>query len=176
MPRDGWAGTALNLGARRSTGDYLFRLDDDDYYGANYVWDMLLSARCTDADIVSKKAEVLYSTEQETVFRRTKRAFLPTFFQIANFSYKATPAGGFTMMVRRAVAIDRGYPELAYGFADSGFLEREREKNELTMALTDSLNAVVERRDPHTHTWQMVHKWEDATYQRLANPVEDFMV
>ncbi len=178
LPREHWAGAALNLGARRSSGAYVFRMDDDDYYGANYVKDMMLHARSTNADVLGKQAEFVYSTEHGSVFRRPPRAFPPTVFSSTDFSYNATPLAGFVMTMKRSVAMARGYPDLAYGFADSGFLSREKERAELTMALTDNLNAVVERRtDPRSHTWQLENKWhERKKHERLSAKVEDLMI
>lgn len=177
LPREYWAGVALNVGARRTRGEYIFRMDDDDHYGTNYLRDMMLHARSTGADVLSKQAEFVYSAEHEALFRRPNRAFPPTVFSSSDFSYEATPMGGFTMAIRREIALCRGYPELSFGFADSRFLLREKEKGDLTMVLSDNLNAVVERRaDPRSHTFRNRNQWDGAGYQRLEAGIDELMV
>ena len=177
LPREHWAGAALNTGARRTSGDYVFRMDDDDHYGANYLRDMMLHARSTDADVLGKQVEFLYSTLHDSIFWRPHRAFTPTVFSSQDFSYEKTPLGGFSMALKSAVAVELGYPELFFGFADSSFLAREKQIGKLTLALTDSMNAVVERRaDLQSHTWRLENNWESKAYHQLSCRTEDLMV
>ncbi|TPW25977.1 glycosyltransferase family 2 protein [Pararhizobium mangrovi] len=177
LPRECWAATALNVGASRSSGDYIVRMDDDDYYGENYIKDMMLSARCSGADVLGKQGEFVYSQADDCIYRRGKRSFHPTVFLSSEFSYQQTPMTGFCMMMRRDVAVRYGYPDLDYSWADSGFLYRYSEKAELTMAVVDNLNAIVERRtDLLTHTRQRPDNWSDAQVERLENSIADFMV
>jgi hypothetical protein len=54
VPSDLFAGAALNIGHIAATGRYFFRVDDDDYYGPNYLKDMVIGARSLNADVFGK--------------------------------------------------------------------------------------------------------------------------
>lgn len=73
-------GECLNLCVKESTGEVLARMDDGDYYGPNYLVDLLHALRYSGADVVGKqshyahwrstRATVLRSADQEHRFGR----------------------------------------------------------------------------------------------------------
>ena len=62
VPGEMFAGACLNHGISIAEGEYCLRIDDDDYYGANYILDMILQAKSIDCD--------LFGNVGATIFRR----------------------------------------------------------------------------------------------------------
>ena len=47
-------GESLNRGVKEASGYYIAKMDDDDYYGENYLSDMMLAAGFSGAEILGK--------------------------------------------------------------------------------------------------------------------------
>ncbi|MGO4588493.1 glycosyltransferase family protein [Paenarthrobacter sp. 2TAF44] len=63
-------GECLNLCVGASTGEVLTKMDDDDYYGANYLADLLYALDYSDADVVGKHAHHMhFISSRATVLR-----------------------------------------------------------------------------------------------------------
>lgn len=59
-PAEWTLGECLNAGVAASHGDVITKMDDDDWYGPNYLQDQLSVMRVTGADIVGKLASYMY--------------------------------------------------------------------------------------------------------------------
>ena len=82
-------GEALISGSSLASGDLLTKIDDDDFYGPEHVWDLVTARMYSGAQIVGKALDHIYLASQDrTVFRPTYAAE-----KYANFV-----AGG-TMMI-----------------------------------------------------------------------------
>lgn len=53
-------GDCLNAGVIHSSYEYIAKMDDDDYYGANYIGDLMNIFNYTDADFVGKTSHFIY--------------------------------------------------------------------------------------------------------------------
>lgn len=53
-------GLVYNEGIRVADGEVISIWDDDDYYGSNHIWDLLIALRESRADLVGKAAEFFY--------------------------------------------------------------------------------------------------------------------
>lgn len=53
-------GECLNFAVDQSTGSYIARFDDDDYFGSNYLLDLIPCFEMTGADLVGKVAHFIY--------------------------------------------------------------------------------------------------------------------
>lgn len=53
-------GHCLNLAVDASTGDFIARMDDDDYYGPSYLEDLVYAYRYSGADLLGKAAAYCY--------------------------------------------------------------------------------------------------------------------
>jgi hypothetical protein len=53
-------GAALNRAAEQASGDLLLKMDDDDWYGPDFIGDLLLAREYTGADIVGCSAEFTF--------------------------------------------------------------------------------------------------------------------
>jgi hypothetical protein len=53
-------GDALNAGVEASEGELVTKMDDDDYYNVDHLWDLVLACEYSGADLVGKGAEFVY--------------------------------------------------------------------------------------------------------------------
>lgn len=60
LPQDITLGECLNYGVTHASGDYLAKMDDDDFYGDNYLLDALQAFKFSGADIVGKDSYFCY--------------------------------------------------------------------------------------------------------------------
>ena len=170
-------GTALNLGAARSTGDYVMRMDDDDDYGAHYVEDMMLGAEALWPDIMGKSHSYYNYVDDGRLVWVADQHRRPSCYTSDALS---TPRGGhlagFTHTVRRALFARIEFPHSVHGAADSGFLIAAKQIGDLLCARADGLNAVVQRRaDASSHTWQTARLADDPRNVDLAMDLESFL-
>jgi len=63
-------GDALNLAVSASSGTLLTKFDDDDHYGVDHVWDLVLAREYSRAQLVGKAAEFVYLAESDVTVRR----------------------------------------------------------------------------------------------------------
>jgi len=69
-PRDVTLGECLNMCVNASDGEVLTKMDDDDYYGPNYLADLLHALDYSKADVVGKLAHHMhFATTGATVLR-----------------------------------------------------------------------------------------------------------
>ncbi|KHD38485.1 glycosyl transferase [Clostridium acetobutylicum] len=59
-PENVTLGKCLNYGVDISKYNYIFKMDDDDYYGENYIYDEITSLIYTNSDIVGKASFFVY--------------------------------------------------------------------------------------------------------------------
>ena len=85
-------GEALQVCSHRAEGDLLTKIDDDDIYGPEHVWDLVLARQYSGAQLVGKALDWVHlQSEDVTVFR-------PTY---AAEKYASFVAGG-TILISRA--------------------------------------------------------------------------
>lgn len=137
-------GYNLNLAIENTSGDILVRMDDDDWYGKNYIRDMVHALNFSGAALVGKAATYIY-------FESTDSTVL-TFDQKAN---------RFDSFVRGATFVGRRDVFLAYPFndqslgEDSSLLQQIRADGG-TIYSADRFNFVVNRwTDKSRHTWSV---------------------
>ena len=65
-------GEVLNAAVAASSGTMLTKFDDDDYYGADHVWDLLLTRQYSGATLVAKAAEYVYLSRLDRTVRVSK--------------------------------------------------------------------------------------------------------
>jgi GT2 family glycosyltransferase len=63
-------GTVLNLAAEECSGTLLTKFDDDDLYGSEHLWDLVLAHEYSRAPLVGKGAEFVYLEGSGAVLRR----------------------------------------------------------------------------------------------------------
>ena len=66
-------GEALNASVRASSGSLLSKMDDDDLYDADHIWDLVLAHEYSRASLVGKGAEYVYLAASNRTVRRFSR-------------------------------------------------------------------------------------------------------
>lgn len=135
-------GEILNRGFDAARGDFLFRMDDDDFYGANYVRDQLNAIRFSGADLVGKAETYMYFEDEDATYL----TFPGKAHRDTDFVRGATFAGP-----RETFATYR-FKEQRTG-EDSDFITRLRQGGGRIYS-SDRFNYVVNRQaDKTRHTW-----------------------
>lgn len=63
-------GDALNTGVEAARGDLIAKMDDDDWYGSDHLWDLVLAHEYSGAALVGKAPEFLYLADLDITIRR----------------------------------------------------------------------------------------------------------
>ena len=71
MPGDAWFGDVLTASVRAASGDVVAKMDDDDWYGPDFLTDLLLARHYSGADVVGMTAEYVHLEAIDRTVRRT---------------------------------------------------------------------------------------------------------
>jgi glycosyltransferase involved in cell wall biosynthesis len=63
-------GDVLNAGVEASEGELVTKMDDDDYYNVDHLWDLVLACEYSGADLVGKAAEFVYLEDIDVTIRQ----------------------------------------------------------------------------------------------------------
>ena len=63
-------GAVLNAAAKEATGVLLAKMDDDDLYGSDHIWDLVLAHEFSGAKIVAKAFENVYLADRDQTVRQ----------------------------------------------------------------------------------------------------------
>ncbi len=92
MPESESLGAVLNAATRASSGTLLTKMDDDDVYGADHLWDLVLAREYSGAHLVGKFHEFVYlAASDQTVYQRHE----------GNECYPTGSLDGGTMLISR---------------------------------------------------------------------------
>ena len=98
VPSSSNLGEVLNVCSQVADGDVLTKMDDDDYYGAEHIWDLVIAHMYSGAQVVGKALDWIYLVGDDTTVLR------PTY---AAEKYADFVAGG-TMLVTKADLLSVG--------------------------------------------------------------------
>lgn len=156
VPSELHAGPCMNTGIQKASTDYVFRMDDDDYYGDDYILDMMLYLRVVDFDIIGKSFRFFYEEDSNSMFMREveKIAFRkPALCFLGQTPVDMTFITGSSQGGRKDFFTSVSYPNRNFGAVDSQWLEKLREANCGTVLCVDDFNYLVDRRNNNDHTW-----------------------
>ncbi len=139
-PADQVFGSILNSAGRAASGDVLLKMDDDDWYGRDFVADLLLARSYSGADVVGTPPEFTYVEPLRTTVRR----------QDATEAYRPIVAGG-TMLVDRGTFTAVGGFRETRKFVDAGLLAAVRDAG--GTVYRSHGHGYVLRRGAQGHTW-----------------------
>ena len=141
-------GVCLNVGVAQAGGKYWFKMDDDDFYGPNYLLDMVQLAETTDFHIIGKPPAFIFLESEGQVYLRGKA-------HRSQFSIGATHTShlcGATLGGRKDLF--SGFSEDHRACVDTGFVENGKAMNQ-TLLTGDFWNFVAFRAaDKGRHTWR----------------------
>jgi len=96
-------GDALNAGVEVAEGALVTKMDDDDYYNVDHLWDLALACEYSGADLVGKAAEFVYLEQIDVTVR-----------QISH-DVDTRLAGGGLMALRESLVAVGGWPQRTRG-------------------------------------------------------------
>jgi len=85
-------GSALNAATQAARGTLLTKMDDDDVYGPEHVWDLVLAQEYSQAALVGKAADFAYLAASDRTIRR---------FTGRDEQYRSTVLAGSTLLITR---------------------------------------------------------------------------
>ncbi|MEV4572986.1 glycosyltransferase [Nonomuraea jabiensis] len=135
-------GEVLNHAAARASGSFLLKMDDDDWYGPDFLSDLLLAHSYSGAQVVGTVPEFVYLTSIDvTVHRRQVTE------QITSFV-----AGGTILVERSAFQAVGGFRPLRRS-VDTQFQEALQAAGG-QIYRTHGLGYILRRGPAANHTWQ----------------------
>ena len=105
MPASANLGEVLNAGAQRAAGDVVVKMDDDDYYGPDFLLDLLLARHYSTAEVVGAAGEFIYFPEEDRTVRR----------QHASETFSVSVAGGALTIGREHLREVGGFRSIRIG-------------------------------------------------------------
>ena len=143
-------GSVLNATAAAASGSLITKMDDDDYYGPEHVWDLVLAHEYSGAELVGKSAEYVYLEQiDKTVRDRQRQKFSEQYIPFIGVSggvlmisrHDFEQAGGWRRVPRRVdIALAQDVAALGgriYWTHGAGYL-RVRHGDEHTWTVDDS--------------------------------------
>lgn len=140
MGADAIFGDVLNAGVAAAGGELVVKMDDDDWYGPDFLLDLLLARHYSGAEVVGTTAEFVYLTASDRTVRRNK----PT--EVA-----ARSVAGGTMLLGRDHLRSLGGFRRVRRFVDASLLSAVHTTGG-TVYRAHGLGYVL-RRTPSGHTW-----------------------
>ena len=137
-------GESLNRGVEEASGCYIAKMDDDDYYGENYLSDMMLAADFSGAEILGKG----------TYFVHMKASNVTALRSVASQHEFTDFVAGATLTGQREVLREIRFPDCTRG-EDSSLLA-QASKAGCRIYSADAFNMLVVRGTDHQrHTWDI---------------------
>ncbi|WP_420111367.1 glycosyltransferase family 2 protein [Pseudactinotalea sp.] len=136
-------GLCMNLGIEAASGSYVAKVDDDNYYGPEFVGDLVDAVACSGADIVGKWAHFVWLRSSGAVVLR---------YPDAEYRRERRVQGG-SMLFSTDVVRSLRFSDIPRA-VDSDILDRALERG-YRIYSADRYNYVsVRGTDVSQHTWQ----------------------
>ena len=103
-------GEVLNAAFAESSGELVAKIDDDDFYGPDHLWDLVLAAEYSGAALVGKLAWFVYLTDTDQTLR-VRGGFGERYIEPPGQSL----AGGSTLVRREALEAVGGWRPIGNG-------------------------------------------------------------
>jgi hypothetical protein len=140
VPPETAFGDVLNRGLVRASGDLVAKMDDDDWYGPDFLADLVLAKQYSGADLVGSSSEFTYVAPLSVTARRGDPSEV----------YRPWVAGG-TLMLERSFLRGLGGFRSTRQAVDASVLRAVRAVGGVTYR-THGLGYVL-RRERQGHTW-----------------------
>ncbi len=134
-------GSALGIATGRCGGTFVTKFDDDDTYGSEHVWDLVLARHYATATLVGKGAEFVYLEDARVTVRRWS----------GKPEWEDTVVAGGTLLIDRDDLVQLGGWRPVARSVDRGLVDRINRAG-ATIYRTHPLGYLYHRR-PQGHTW-----------------------
>ena len=143
-------GSALNAAVDASSGTLIAKMDDDDVYGPEHLWDLVLAHEYSQAPLVGKPMEYVYLAESHRTLQVPQGA--ADTFQTA----PGTLAGGAVLVTRDALERAGGWRRVSVG--EDGALQQAIVRGGGTIYRTHGMDFMYVRHG-HAHAWDVGEEW-----------------
>ncbi|HAG30482.1 MAG TPA: capsule biosynthesis protein [Alteromonas macleodii] len=140
-------GERFNKAAEKANGEYIAKMDDDDFYFANYLKDMLIPFTFGDYGVVGKKELYMYLSGSDKLIKR----FPGKKHQEADF------VAGATLVFKADVFHKYKFKAVNRG-EDSELLNRLKADG-IRVYASDPFNFIVWRGNVEAHTWDATDEY-----------------
>jgi Glycosyl transferases group 1/Glycosyl transferase family 2/DUF based on E. rectale Gene description (DUF3880) len=136
-------GERLNHALDNAKGEYIAKMDDDDFYFANYLSDMLIPFMFGDYGLVGKKELYMYLSDSSILINR-----------FAGYKHREVDfVAGATFIFKRSLFEKIKFPPKNQG-EDTAFIEKIKAEG-LKIYAADPFNFIVFRGKSSEHTWRI---------------------
>jgi hypothetical protein len=155
-PQENGIGAALNIGLNQVSGEFFFKMDDDDTYLSNYLLDMMLYSRALDFELFGKPQNNYFQFEgEQNIFKReNSRGELYT----ARMNQRSVKGHqiilGNSISAKTSFLKKHPFLERAHRCTDTFFFNTLMDE-EVLIGVYDNFNMIVQRSSELSrHTWQ----------------------
>lgn len=159
VPRSAPLGTVLNEAVAASSGELITKFDDDDLYGPEHLWDLVLAHEYSGACLVGKAAEYVYLERSNQTIQRFRGG-------AERLSSELSLAGGAMMISRSDLDAVLGWQEIPSG-VDKALIEDVAASGRRLYRTHGKGYVLVRHGD--SHTWGV----DDAYFEEQAQEIRE---
>lgn len=159
VPRSAPLGTVLNEAVAASSGDLITKFDDDDLYGPEHLWDLVLAHEFSGACLVGKAAEYVYLERSNRTIQRFRGG-------AERLSSELSLAGGAMMISRSDLDSVLGWQDIPSG-VDKALIDDVAASGRRLYRTHGKGYVLVRHGD--SHTWGV----DDAYFEEQAHEIRD---
>ena len=135
-------GLCLNFGIAKSKYDFVAKIDDDDYYGANYLLDQMNIFHQKDVDVVVKSRRLIFFEGDQTL----------QLFRGRGENELVLGGGGGTILAKKSIFDTIHFHDLSLAEDDAFFMDCEKEGFKVYAG--NKFNYIYNRYiNPNNHTY-----------------------
>lgn len=139
-------GECLNFGIEQSKYNYVSKMDDDDYYGSNYLLDLMNVFKYTDAQLIGKTSRFIYFEDNNTLSIREPNH---------ENRYVSRRIGGGTLTFEKEIFEKVKFRSIKSHGTDAYFL-KDCSDTKIKMFSADKYNYVyMKHKNLDEHTWKI---------------------
>lgn len=159
VPRSAPLGTVLNEAVAASSGHLITKFDDDDLYGPEHLWDLVLAHEYSGASLVGKAAEYVYLERSNRTIQRFRGG-------AERLSSELSLAGGAMMISRSDLDAILGWQDIPSG-VDKALIDDVAASGRRLYRTHGKGYVLVRHGD--SHTWGV----DDAYFEEQAQEIRD---
>ncbi|WP_041522445.1 glycosyltransferase [Gilvimarinus agarilyticus] len=156
VPPELHAGPCMNSGISKAKSDFVFRMDDDDFYGPNYLLDMMLYTRVVDFDVIGKVFRYFVMDGEAPIYQRESKNIVfdrPAYSLFNKYPKRVNFIAGCSHGGNKDFFVNNPYPAKNFAAVDTQWLYSLEDKGEGVVISVDEFNLLVDRRSGNDHTW-----------------------
>lgn len=171
LPPEMNIGSCMNFAVSKASGQYCVKMDDDDFYGDNYLLDVYVAMACVSADFWGKPPSYVYFESTDDFYFRAgaNRRTIPYSFCLASEMrpHSFTIAGNTLGGTRQALG-QHAFSRRNVGAVDSIFHDFSASPDAVVAVLDTGNMAVYRSADLQQHNWRMDENELKLTARRVG--------